>query len=164
MQRPKARTVPPLRAVRRAPTTDPSRRTRSDTSTRVPAVQIAPQSPTIRRVDLPDRFYRSHTGADGPRASRQQMPWRDALEYVTDGTDLGMLMRDGRVLWITSSQDILLPAFREEFAGVDVDAVLEGLHHYARLHPRLKYIWQEDLAALEDLVAEREESVKSAAS
>ena len=92
------------------------------------------------------------------------MPWPGALEYVTDGTSLGMRMRDGRILWITSSQEMLLPAFREEFAGVDVDAVLEGLHHYARIHPRLKYIWQEDLAALEDLVAEREESIESPAS
>ena len=57
----------------------------------------------------------------------------------------------------TGRQEVLLPAFREEFEGVDVDDVLRGLQRYARLRPRLKYLWQEDIAALEDLLAEREE-------
>ncbi len=85
------------------------------------------------------------------------MPWRDAVEYVSDGERVGIRMYDGEVLWITSRQESLLPAFREEFEGIDVDELLRGLQLYARLRPRLKYLWQQDIAALEDLIAEREE-------
>ena len=110
----------------------------------------------IRRIRLPDRFYLPRRLANGLKV-RDVMPWRDAVEYVTDGETIGMRMFDGEVLWVTGRQEVLLPAFREEFEGVDVDEVLRGLQGYARLRPRLKYLWQEDIAALEDLLAEREE-------
>lgn len=121
-----------------------------------------PQDPAqrgrqIRRLRMPDRFYLPRRLANGLKV-RDVMPWRDAVEYVTDGEKIGMRMFDGEVLWVTGRQEALLPAFREEFEGVDVDEVLRGLQGYARLRPRLKYLWQEDIAALEDLLAEREES------
>ena len=110
----------------------------------------------LRRIRLPDRFYLPRRLANGLKV-RDVMPWRDAVEYVTDGEKIGMRMYDGEVLWITMRQESLLPSFREEFEGVDLDDVLRGLQDYARLRPRLKYLWQEDIAALEDLLAEREE-------
>lgn len=110
----------------------------------------------LRRIRLPDRFYLPRRLANGLKV-RDVMPWRDAVEYVTDGATIGMRMYDGKVLRITGRQESLLPAFREEFEGVDIDEVLRGLQGYARLRPRLKYLWQEDIAALEDLLAEREE-------
>lgn len=112
----------------------------------------------VRRIRLPDRFYLPRRLTNGLKV-RDVMPWRDAVEYVTDGETIGMRMYDGEILWITGRQEALLPAFREEFEGVDVDEVLRGLQGYARLRPRLKYLWQEDIAALEDLLAEREEEV-----
>lgn len=45
-----------------------------------------------------------------------------------------------------------------------VDAVRDGLQRYARIHPCLEDIWQEDLAAMEDLAAEREEAEGNAPS
>jgi hypothetical protein len=113
-------------------------------------------SETLRRIRLPDRFYLPRRLANGLKV-RDVMPWRDAVEYVTDGATIGMRMYDGEVLWITGRQESLLPAFREAFEGVDIDELLRGLQGYARLRPRLKYLWQEDIAALEDLLAEREE-------
>ena len=110
----------------------------------------------LRRIRLPDRFYLPRRLANGLKV-RDVMPWRDAVEYVTDGTTIGIRMYDGVVLSITGRQEALLPAFREEFEGVDIDELLRGLQGYARLRPRLKYLWQEDIAALEDLRAEREE-------
>lgn len=162
MQLPSARPAPPARSLRRAPSSRPARPTpRPEPPTRVvaPPRVIGPEPDAeIRAIRLPDRFYLSPRQADA--AAGDVMPWPDAVEYVTDGSAIGMRMTDGRVLWMTTSQDELLPAFREEFQGVDVEPVLDGLRRYARLHPRLKYLWQEDLAALEDLAAEREEQAE----
>lgn len=165
MQLPTARPAPPARPLRRAPSTRPSRPApRIDPPTRVtaPPAVVGPELDTdVRAIRLPDRFYLARTDDDGA-TTRDLMPWPDAVEYVTDGTAIGMRMVDGQVLWMTTSQEERLPAFREEFDGVDVESVLEGLRSYARLHPRLKYLWQEDLAALEDLAAEREETEEDA--
>ena len=119
-------------------------------------MQLNAQHVPVRRVRLPDRFYLPRRLRNGLKV-RDVMPWRDAVEYVTDGTTIGIRMYDGEVLSITGRQEALLPAFREEFEGVDIDELLRGLQGYARLRPRLKYLWQEDIAALEDLLAEREE-------
>jgi hypothetical protein len=110
----------------------------------------------VRRIRLPDRFYLPRRLANGLKV-RDVMPWRDAIEYVSDGETVGMRMYDGDVLWITGRQETLLPAFREEFDGVDLDDVVAGLEQYIKRRPRLKFLWQQDLAALEDLRAEREE-------
>ena len=165
MQAPIARTAPPARPLRRAPSTRPSRPApRLDTPARITAppglVGMDPDT-EIRAVRLPDRFYVARRREDGT-ATRDTMPWPDAVEYVTDGSALGLRTVDGQVLWMTTSQEELLPAFRDEFDGVDVESVLRGLRTYTRLHPRLKYLWQDDLAALEDLAAEREEMEESA--
>ena len=111
---------------------------------------------SVRRIRLPDRFYLPRRLANGLKV-RDVMPWRDAIEYVSDGETVGMRMYDGDILWITGRQETLLPAFREEFDGVDLDDVVTGLEQYIKRRPRLKFLWQQDLAALEDLRAEREE-------
>src|SRR5690606_12116750 len=72
----------------------------------------------VRRLRLPDRFYLPRRLANGLKV-RDVMPWRGAVEYVSDGR-IGMRMQDGEVLWITERQESLLSAFREEFDGVDV--------------------------------------------
>ena len=112
---------------------------------------------SVRRIRLPDRFYLPRRLANGLKV-RDVMPWRDAIEYVSDGETVGMRMYDGDVLWITGRQETLLPAFREEFDGVDLDDVVTGLEQYIKRRPRLKFLWQQDLAALEDLRAERDEA------
>jgi hypothetical protein len=112
---------------------------------------------SIRRIRLPERFYLPRRLANGLKV-RDVMPWRDAVEYVSDGKTVGMRMFDGEIVWITGRQETLLPAFREEFDGVDLDDVVEGLRGYIRGRPRLKFLWQQDLAALEDLRAERQEA------
>lgn len=111
---------------------------------------------SVRRIRLPDRFYLPRRLANGLKV-RDVMPWRDAIEYVSDGETVGMRMYDGDILWITGRQETLLPAFREEFDGVDLDDVVAGLEQYIKRRPRLKFLWQQDLAALEDLRAERDE-------
>ena len=120
------------------------------------AVAPSDEMSKARRIRLPEHFYLPRRMTNGLRV-QDVMPWRDAVEYVSDGERIGIRMHDGEVLWITSRQESLLPAFREEFEGVDVDDLLRGLQLYARLRPRLKYLWQQDIAALEDLIAEREE-------
>ena len=121
-------------------------------------MQLNAQHVPVRRVRLPDRFYLPRRLRNGLKV-RDVMPWRDAVEYVSDGSSMGMRMHDGEIVWITERQEMLLPAFREEFEGVDLDDVVEGLRRYIRQRPRLKYLWQQDLAALEDLRAEREEEL-----
>jgi hypothetical protein len=113
-------------------------------------------APPVRRIRLPERFYLPRRLPNGLKV-HDVMPWRDAVEYVSDGEMVGMRMFDGDILWITGRQETLLPAFREEFDGVDQDDVMEGLKRYIKRRPRLKFLWQQDLAALEDLCAEREE-------
>ena len=122
-------------------------------------MQVSAHAPSaIRRIRLPERFYLPRRLANGLKV-RDVMPWRDAIEYVSDGKTVGMRMFDGEIVWVTGRQETLLPAFREEFDGVDLDDVVEGLRRYIRQRPRLKFLWQQDLAALEDLRAEREEEI-----
>ena len=109
----------------------------------------------IRKIRLPDRFYLPRRLPNGLKV-RDVMPWRNAVEYITDGEAIGMRMHDGEILWIKGRQEALLEAVREDLEGVDLHALVRGLQEYTRLHPRLKYLWQEDIAALEDLLAERE--------
>ena len=120
------------------------------------APRLKERPASVRRIRLPDRFYLPRRLANGLKV-RDVMPWRDAIEYVSDGETVGMRMYDGDVLWITGRQETLLPAFREEFDGVYLDEVVAGLEQYIKRRPRLKFLWQQDLAALEDLRAEREE-------
>ena len=101
----------------------------------------------IRAVRLPDRFYlprRSYSGQEIFDA----LPWEGATEYVTDGERYGIRMADGEVRWLEESRE---ERFAEDFTGVDLDALVEGLHEYCRRYRVLQTVWKEDLELLEQL-------------
>ncbi|HEU0053186.1 MAG TPA: hypothetical protein VFQ39_08405 [Longimicrobium sp.] len=109
-----------------------------------------------RPIRLPDRFYLPRTDALG-REVRDVMPWEGATSYATDGERLGVQYGDGHVAWLgngplAEAAGQSLPAadsLREDFEGVDVDALLRGLRSYMDLHPILKTVWREDMENLE---------------
>lgn len=101
----------------------------------------------MRAVRLPDRFYlprRSYSGQE----IFDVVPWEGATDYVTDGERYGVLMADGEVRWLEESRS---DQFADDFAGVDLEALIEGLHEYCRRYRILQTLWQEDLATLEQL-------------
>jgi hypothetical protein len=124
----------------------------------------------VRAIRLPERFYLPRTGADGVEI-RDVMPWEGAVSYATDGNRLGIQFDDGRVLWLgkASAAEAATPAasearapdgseprlaeLAEDFEGVNLDAVVEGLRNYTDIHPVLKTVWSEDLQALDALRA-----------
>ena len=117
---------------------------------------------TARTIRLPDRFYLPRTDAEG-REVRDVMPWEGAVSYATDGERLGIQYADGRVEWLGTaapgSAETREPtaepeppeSFEDDFEGVNLDALVDGLRSYMDLHPVLKTVWREDIATLEDL-------------
>ena len=122
---------------------------------------------TARAIRLPDRFYLPRTDADG-REVRDVMPWEGAVSYATDGERLGIQYADGRVEWLgtaspaadddadadeidTLAADTSPPTFADDFEGVNLDALVEGLRSYIGLHPVLKTVWRDDVESLEAL-------------
>ncbi len=114
---------------------------------------------TARTVRLPDRFYLPRTDPDG-REVRDVMPWEGAVSYATDGERLGVQYGDGRVEWLgraeTLSEDGQPPAdplrtFADDFEGVNLDALVDGIRSYIDLHPVLKTVWRNDVQTLETL-------------
>lgn len=128
---------------------------------------------TARSIKLPDRFYLPRTDAEG-REVRDVMPWEGAVSYATDGERLGIQYADGRVEWLgtaapgSASTGSAEPGesgesgaangppnpaavFEDDFEGVNLDALVDGLRSYMDLHPVLKTVWREDIATLEDL-------------
>jgi hypothetical protein len=101
----------------------------------------------VRPVRLPDRFYlprRSYSGQE----IFDVIPWDGATDYVTDGQRYGVLMADGAVRWFEESRS---EQFAADFAGIDLEALIEGLQEYCRRYRILQTLWQEDLATLEQL-------------
>src|SRR6202008_4929625 len=92
---------------------------------------------SVRAIRLPDRFYLPRTGADG-REVRDLMPWEAAASYVSDGERLGIQFGDGRVEWLGTTSSSQLAdgdapppkAFAADFAGVNIDALVEGIRSY----------------------------------
>lgn len=114
---------------------------------------------TARPIRLPDRFYLPRTDTTG-REVRDVMPWEGAVSYATDGERLGIQYGDGRVEWLgrapaagAAAEEPPPPrvGFKEDFEGVNIDALVDGLRSYMDLHPILKTVWQEDIASLEEL-------------
>jgi hypothetical protein len=121
---------------------------------------------TARSIRLPDRFYLPRTDAEG-REVRDVMPWDGAVSYATDGERLGIQYADGRVEWLGRAEPMdegdvqqdeapaqpvdVLRIFAEDFEGVNLDALVEGMRSYMDLHPVLKTVWREDVATLETL-------------
>lgn len=77
------------------------------------------------------------------------VPWDGATDYVTDGTRYGVLMQGGTIRWLEESRT---EQFAEDFAGVDLNDLIEGLQEYVRRYRILRGVWQEDLEALEQLL------------
>ncbi|WP_325309903.1 hypothetical protein [Longimicrobium sp.] len=119
---------------------------------------------TSRAIRLPDRFYLPRTDPDG-REVRDVMPWEGAVSYATDGERLGIQYGDGRVVWLGNAPGMdgaagdeeqpdtapAPPSFEDDFEGVNLDALVDGLRSYVDMHPVLRTVWREDLATLEDL-------------
>jgi hypothetical protein len=106
----------------------------------------------VRPVRLPDRFYlprRSYSGQE----IFDVVPWEGASEYVTDGERYGLMMTDGTVRWLEESRS---EQFADDFAGVDLEALVDGLQEYCRRYRVLQTLWKEDLDLLEQLKSARE--------
>jgi hypothetical protein len=101
----------------------------------------------LRSVRLPDRFYLSRRTYSGQEIF-DVMPWEGATEYVTDGERYGLLMLDGSVRWLEESRS---EQFADDFSGVDLEALVEGLQEYCRRYRVLQSLWKEDLEMLEQL-------------
>ena len=123
---------------------------------------------TARNIRLPDRFYLPRIDAEG-REVRDVMPWDGALSYATDGERLGIQYADGSVVWLgrgdaasadgdgldddASSADPVeaVRRFADDFEGVNLDALVDGIRSYIDLHPVLKTVWRDDVETLEAL-------------
>jgi len=121
---------------------------------------------TARSIRLPDRFYLPRVDADG-REVRDLMPWEGALSYATDGERLGIQYADGSVVWLGRAADAnadglgddersidsadAVRAFADDFEGVNLDALVDGIRSYIDLHPVLKTVWRDDVETLEAL-------------
>ncbi|MFL5384908.1 MAG: hypothetical protein ACJ8GN_20510 [Longimicrobiaceae bacterium] len=123
---------------------------------------------TARSIRLPDRFYLPRVDAEG-REVRDLMPWEGALGYATDGERLGIQYADGSVVWLgrgapaddgeAVGDDDGRPGnpaeaariFADDFEGVNLDALVEGIRSYIDLHPVLKTVWRADVETLEAL-------------
>lgn len=112
---------------------------------------------STRPIRLPDRFYLSRIDGDG-REVHDVMPWEGAVSYATDGRRVGIQYADGRVEWLGDAppeENGLAgtepPTFAEDFEGVNLDALVEGLHAYVDRHPILKSVWRDDLEQLDTL-------------
>lgn len=103
-----------------------------------------------RRIRLPDRFYLPRQLRSGVELY-DVLPWENAVDYVTDGQRYGILLEDGAVRWF---RDDRLDRFAEEFRGVDLDALVQGLEEYVRQNRVLKSLWEEDIAALKRVKSE----------
>lgn len=110
---------------------------------------------TSREIRLPDRFYLPRIDAQG-REVRDVMPWEGAVSYATDGRRVGIQYADGRIVWVGDAPDpdgdgLDLVRFEEDFEGVNLDALVSGLHAYVERHPILRTVWREDLERLDSL-------------
>ncbi|HST59454.1 MAG TPA: hypothetical protein VLK84_12205 [Longimicrobium sp.] len=108
---------------------------------------------TAREIRLPDRFYLPRTDAHGVEV-RDVMPWEGAVSYATDGTRVGVQYPDGTVVWLGDAPESSgpeSPSFVEDFEGVNLDALVAGLHAYVDRHPILRTVWREDLELLDSL-------------
>ena len=117
---------------------------------------------TVRPIRLPDRFYLPRTDPEG-REIRDVMPWEGAVTYATDGERLGIQYADGSVVWLGRADsapdadgdgagpDDSAITFADDFAGVNLDALVEGIRSYIDLHPVLKTVWRDDVQSLEAL-------------
>lgn len=108
---------------------------------------------SARVIRLPDRFYLPRIDAQG-REVRDVMPWDGAVSYATDGARVGVQYPDGRIEWLGDApalEGAEGSSFEEDFAGVNLDALVSGLHAYVERHPILRTVWADDLERLDSL-------------
>ena len=93
-----------------------------------------------RQIRLPDRFYLPRTDGTG-REVHDVMPWEGAVSYATDGERVGIQYADGRIVWLGDAaargrrRPGRVDSFAEDFEGVNLDALVAGLHAYVDRHP-----------------------------
>jgi hypothetical protein len=118
---------------------------------------------TAREIRLPDRFYLPRVDAQG-REVRDVMPWDGAVSYATDGARVGVQYPDGSVDWLGDAPDLDGDSlsFEEDFEGVNLDALVAGLHAYVDRHPILRTVWREDLERLDSLRVHPQEEAPEA--
>lgn len=108
---------------------------------------------SIRPVRLPDRFYLPRRTYSGQELF-DVLPWEGATGYVTDGERYGIAMADGSIRWLEESRT---QQFADDFAGIDLHALIEGLREYCRRYRVLQSLWSEDLQLLENLRTSQED-------
>ncbi len=103
-------------------------------------------SGSIRSIRLADRFYLPRRTWSGDEV-HDVMPWEGATEYVTDGARYGVRFPD-RIWWFA---DWRVEQFAEDFQGLDLGILVDGLRAYTAEHAVLQRLWSDDLNALEEL-------------
>src|SRR5690606_29618717 len=101
----------------------------------------------IRNVRLPDRFYLPRRTYSGQEIF-DIVPWEGATDYVTDGRRYGVQLTNGAIRWFEESA---AERFADDFAGVDLESLIDGLHEYCRRYQVLQSVWKEDIDLLEQL-------------
>jgi hypothetical protein len=110
-----------------------------------------PAGAAIRTVRLTASFYLPRVSASGEEV-RDVVPWEGAREYVTDGSRYGVRMQDESVRWFESAASELVASLREDFGGVDVAGVLDGLKEYAARTDRVSLSLAADIGLMEALL------------
>ena len=113
----------------------------------------------VRSIRLPDSFYLPRTTWSGTEV-RDVVPWDGATDYVTDGERYGVRFEDGRIVWFEESRE---DRFRQDFEGVDLQRLVDGLRQYVQQNTMLKRIWREDIETLERLTSQKEPPRKDTA-
>jgi hypothetical protein len=104
----------------------------------------------MRTVQLPPHLYLPTRPASGGEL-RDAPPWEGAHDYVTDGGRYGVRFESGAVMWFPGSDAFRVEELRADFAGTDLDALVDGLRAYIADDERLRALWAGDLAALDRL-------------
>lgn len=86
---------------------------------------------------------------NGDETLSDKPPWEDAVDYVSDGRRYGVRFVSGTVRWFERPEDRLLEDLREDFRGVDVFDVVEGLKDYVTRQEELPLPLAVDIARLE---------------
>lgn len=103
----------------------------------------------LRTAELPEAFYQA--AVQGGEIVRRP-PWEEAVDYVSDGDRYGVRFVSGRVRWFDRPEDRLLEELREDFRGVDVFDIVEGLKDYVTRQERLSLPLAVDIACLEAIL------------
>lgn len=70
----------------------------------IPEDRLEDVAPEVRRIRLPDQFYKPRRTLGGGIV-RDAMPYEGALAYVTDGERYGVLYNDWSVDWLGDSPE-----------------------------------------------------------